>query len=91
MDPLLMKAITVGASLGGGAAVKALSKKQGKVYHKLLAPLTAAAVAIGVEALTGQAFDLETITGGTSAGALAVLIHSIWRGGKVEVKGRFKF
>jgi len=91
MNPYLLQAITVGASLGGGALVKALSKRKDKTFHKILAPLAAVAVAIGVESLTGHAFDLDTITAGTEAGALAGLIHSIWRGGRYEISGKFKF
>lgn len=89
MDPVLTQVIGMGAALGGGAAVKALSKSRSSIIHKWLSPLAAVAVAIGFESLTGQAFNVDTITAGTQAGALAGLLHSVYRGGRVQFKTKF--
>lgn len=79
MDPQLANGLATLGALVGGALVKKLSKSKNKTVHEWAAPVVAVGLGIGLDVATGQQVDFNSLLGG-SAGANAVLIHSIYYG-----------
>ena len=79
MDPTLANGLATITALLGGALVKKLSKSKNKTIHEWAAPVAAVAIGVGLDALTGQRLDFSSLLGG-SAGANAVLLHSVYYG-----------
>lgn len=82
-----------GAGLAAGFITKHVSKRMGRGFHKVGAPLAAVGAAalanqLGADVSAEGVQQSAELWQSTQGGALAVLMHSLFAGGKETVRAR---
>lgn len=84
MEALFNQYGPIAVALLSGAVVKWWNKKRGTHWHQVLSPLVAILAGMGTSMATGTDLSVDSAT----AGAAAIAIQSLWRGGKMAATGK---